>query len=317
MPLASHGSSGIRDLRSQRASAIPYNRRTAPHLPFVPIACSHEASREPRGRTNLVWDACVCAPHAASKVGRPEQLLVELFLGIATRLLRRWAGRVPRALLRYQRALQPCRVRWLQHRTLLRHHRGERLVGHLEVAAAIAHVGGREPIECNPPLMRRAPRRGAVHSRLRPDDDVACARHRLVDVLSEVLARAVGHVGWHRKVELVRAADDAEAAVARRVVAQLHGYGEQARPQLATGTAVLQLRVEAPAGGDGPAMQRKALRVLVLRDQQRLVVQSVPRSAQGRVVRQQLRVRKHATEYCGTRCGHVTQRSWAHGIRTP
>mmetsp|Transcript_2173 Transcript_2173/g.6551 ORF Transcript_2173/g.6551 Transcript_2173/m.6551 type:complete len:241 (+) Transcript_2173:131-853(+) len=221
-----------------------------------------------------------------SEVRRAERLPVMLLLRIRPKVPHRLCGPVllRRRAGRDERPLEAGGVRRLEHGALQGREALHRAGRDVEVATAVAHVRRREAVDRYAPLALRAPRGRAVHRRLRPEDDVPRPSGWVMDVLGKGRAHPVRKVGRHGQVELVRASHDAEAAIARLVVAELHRGGQQRRPQLPVHAAVLQLRVEdalrhAVCARDGAAVQLEALRVGPLRDEERLVVHPVPLSA--------------------------------------
>ena len=139
------------------------------------------------------------------------------------------------------------------------------------------------------------------HGHFREGDHVTCLGHGGVNRLGERRGDTGRHVLGHRQVELVRAAQHAEAAVARVMVGELHRHCQEGGPYIATHAAVLQLRVPAAVGyaivaGDGAAVQAEALGVTILSDHLRLVVHSVAFPTDRGQIRNQLRVSQHVAK---------------------
>ena len=93
------------------------------------------------------------------------------------------------------------------------------------LSPTVGAVRWRKAIESYPPLEVLGPRERAVHRRLGEEDHVAGLCHRLVDVLTKLLA--VHHGLGDREVRLVGSADHAEAPTPLVVRCQHHRHGEQ------------------------------------------------------------------------------------------
>jgi hypothetical protein len=107
------------------------------------------------------------------------------------------------------------------------------------------------------------------------------------------------------KVNLVRAAQQHEAAVAGRGVHQLQARRQQVAADGAVGAPVGQLPVGAAVVAGGAAVEHEALGAAALLQHEGRVVQAVAAPAQRLVVRQQLRVAQHLPERAAVRARHV------------